>query len=53
MQILIKTNKHCIKWYPKKFIKNVAIAGTITTLILAYANWFINYQAYLTYLMSL
>lgn len=52
MKIIIKTKKYTFKWNYKKFIKNIVIAGTITTSILIYANWFIQYNAYLTSLMK-
>lgn len=52
MKIYIKTKNNFLKWNLKKFIKNVAIAGTITTLIVLYANWFIQYNTYLNSLMK-
>lgn len=52
MKIIIKTKKHTFYCNYKKFIKNVVIAATITTWILIYVKWFIQYNAYLNSLMT-
>ncbi len=52
MKIIIKTKKHTFTWNYKRFIKNIAIAGTIATYIAIYVNWFVQYNAYLNSLMK-
>ncbi len=52
MKIIIKTKNHTFTWNYRKFIKNIAIAVTITISILVYVNWFLQYNAYLNSLMK-
>lgn len=52
MQIYFKTKKHLFRWNYKKFIKNIAIAGTIAIHIIAYIMLFIQYNNYIYSLMK-
>ncbi len=52
MKIYIKTKNHLFKWNYKKFIKNIAIAGTIAIYIVAYIILFTQYNDYIYSLMK-